>query len=92
MSVDEAMREIKAIERLIGPYEHFSYEAKKVLAALRDLKNALESMDEKSIKRIIREMSNIDELAAPYRGYDFVEETLVHAKKLLDELRKIVGE
>ncbi|MCX8171570.1 MAG: hypothetical protein N3E47_06345 [Candidatus Bathyarchaeota archaeon] len=92
MSVNEAMREIRAIESLIGPYEYYSYEARKVLTALRDLKNALEKMDKESIKRMIAEISNIDELAAPYRGYSFVEEALLHAKRLLSELKKIVGE
>ncbi|MEM2027121.1 MAG: hypothetical protein QXJ13_06845 [Candidatus Bathyarchaeia archaeon] len=92
MSVNEAMREIQAIESLIGPYEYFSYEARRVLTALRDLKSALERMDKESIRRMISEISNLDELAAPYRGYGFVEEALMHAKKLLSELRRIVGE
>lgn len=92
MSVNDAMREIQAIERLIQPYEYFSYEAKKGLSILRNLKNALERMDKEEIRKIINEMSNIEELAAPYRRYRFVEEALTHVKRLLEELRKIVCE
>ncbi|MBS7607187.1 hypothetical protein KEJ14_05055 [Candidatus Bathyarchaeota archaeon] len=92
MSVNTALREIEAIERLIGPYEFFSYEAKMVLTTLRNLREALNKMDRERIKQILNEMSNIEVAAAPYRGYGFVEEALEHAKKLSGELKKILGE
>ncbi|MEM2341795.1 MAG: hypothetical protein QXX94_05185 [Candidatus Bathyarchaeia archaeon] len=92
MSVSNALREIEAIERLIKPYEFFSYDAKRVLMSLKDLRDALNIMDKEKIKHKINEMSNIEVAAAPYRGYGFIEEALEHAKRLLDELKKIVGE
>jgi hypothetical protein len=92
MSVEGAMREIRAIEGLIEPYEYEAYEARRVLTALRDLKEALGKMDKERIKRVINEISGLEGLAAPYRGYGFVEEALLHARNLLNELKKIVGE
>jgi len=92
MSVSAALREIEAIEDLIGPYEFFSYDAKKVLMLLRDLRDALNRMDKDKIRQMITDISNIEVMAAPYRGYGFVEESIEHAKKLLNELKKIVGE
>lgn len=92
MSVNVALREIEAIEGLIGPYEFFSYEAKMVLTTLRKLRDALNNMDKERIKQILNEMSNIEAAAAPYRGYGFVEEALEHARKLSNELKKILGE
>ena len=92
MSVDVALREIEAIESLLGPYEFFSYDAKKVLKVLKELKEALNKMDKNQIKQFLKEISNIEETAAPYRGYGFVEEALEHAKKLLSELKNILGE
>jgi len=49
-------------------------------------------MDKNKIKQIMEEISNIEEIAAPYRGYGFVEESLKHAKKLLSELKNIIKE
>ncbi|MBS7648145.1 MAG: hypothetical protein ABIM44_04310 [candidate division WOR-3 bacterium] len=92
MSASIALREIEAIEGLIGPYEFFSYDAKRVLVTLRDLRDALNRMDKERIKKMIAEISNIEAVAAPYRGYEFVEEAIEHAKKLLNELKKIVSE
>ena len=92
MSVDKALQEIEAIEKLIGPYEFFSYDAKRVLNILKELKESLSGIDKNRIKQIMEEMLDIEEAAAPYRGYGFVEEALEHAKKLLDELKNIVGE
>ncbi|MBS7625157.1 hypothetical protein KEJ29_06235 [Candidatus Bathyarchaeota archaeon] len=92
MSVSDAMREIQAIKSLIGPYEYYSYEARRALNVLRDLERALERMDKESIKRFINDVANIEELAAPYRGYTFVEEALTHARELLNQLKRIVGE
>lgn len=92
MSVDVALREIDAIERLLGPYEFFSYDAKRFLEVLRKLKKALNEMDKGEIRRIAESMANVEEAAAPYRGYEFVEEALEHAKKLLSELKGILGD
>ncbi|MBS7651596.1 MAG: hypothetical protein QXD04_01100 [Candidatus Bathyarchaeia archaeon] len=90
MSVSEAIREIEAIEGLISPYAYYSYDAERVLAALRDLKDALNRMDKDRIRQIMEGLSNIESMAAPYRGYSFVEEALEHSKRLLTELTKIV--
>ncbi|MBS7637794.1 hypothetical protein KEJ49_02730 [Candidatus Bathyarchaeota archaeon] len=90
MSVSVAMHEIEAIEGLLSPYVYYSYEAERVLAALRELKDALNKMDKHRIRQVMEGLSNIESMAAPYRGYDFVEEALEHSKRLLDELRKIV--
>ncbi len=90
MSVVNALQEIEAIEGLIAPYAYYSYEAERVLGILRDLKEALNIMDRDKIREIIEGLSNIESMAAPYRGYGFVEEALEHSKKLLNELRKIV--
>lgn len=92
MSVNNALREIEAIEELLRPYEFFSYDARKVLESLRELKKALNEMDKAKIKQIAEEMSDIEETAAPYRGYSFVEESLEHAKKLRNELKNILEE
>jgi len=92
MSVNRALQEIEAIENLIGPYEFYSYDAKRILVSLRDLKDALKSMDKERIRQKINEMSNIEAVAAPYRGYGFVEEALEHGRRLSEELKKIVGE
>lgn len=90
MSVSGAMHEIEAIEVLISPYVYYSYDAERVLAALRELKDALNKMDKHRIRQVMEGLSNIESLAAPYRGYGFVEEALEHSKRLLIELRKIV--
>jgi len=90
--VNKALHEIGAIEELIEPYEFFSYDAKKVLKVLKELREALGEMDKNKIKQIMEEISNIEEIAAPYRGYGFVEESLKHAKKLLSELKNIIKE
>ena len=49
-------------------------------------------MDKNKIKQIMEEISNVEEIAASYRGYGFVEESLEHAKKLLSELKNIIKE
>lgn len=90
MSVSEAMREIEAIEELISPYIYYSYDAERLVTALRELKEALNAMDKNRIRQIMEGLSNIESMAAPYRGYSFVEEALEHSKKLLTELRKMV--
>jgi len=92
LGVNEALREIDAIENLLGPYEFFSHDAKKFLNVLRELKKVLGEMDKDRIRQIAKEMENIEEAAAPYRGYGFVEEALKHAKKLLSELKNILEE
>jgi hypothetical protein len=92
MSVNKALQEIESIEYLIGPYEFLSYDAKRILMSLRDLKDALKNMDKERIRQKINEMSNIEAAAAPYRGYGFVEEALEHARRLSEELKKITGE
>jgi hypothetical protein len=92
LSLNNALREIEAIEGLIGPYEYFSYDAKMFLNALRELREALNVMDKGKIKQIMDGLSRIEETAAPYRGYGFVEEAIQHSKKLLEELKRIVGE
>jgi hypothetical protein len=90
VSVDEAMREIKAIENLISPYAYYSYDAERLLAALGELKGALNAMDKERIRRVMEGLSDIESVAAPYRGYGFVEEALEHSKRLLGILRKMV--
>ena len=90
--MNKALHEIRAIEELIEPYEFFSHDAKKVLKVLKELREALSKMDKNKIKQIMEEISNIEEIAAPYRGYGFVEESLKHAKRLLSELKNIVKE
>ncbi|MBS7653690.1 hypothetical protein KEJ43_01260 [Candidatus Bathyarchaeota archaeon] len=92
MSVNNALREIETIEGLIGPYEYFSYDAKMFLNALRELREAINVMDKAKIKHRLGDLSRVEEAAAPYRGYGFVEEAIQHSKKLLEELKKIVGE
>ncbi len=93
MSVDAALREIEAIENMIKPYYSFSYyDARRFLTFLRDLRESLIRMDKEKLKESIVEISKIEAAAAPYRGYRFLEEALKHAKILLNELRKIIGE
>lgn len=84
------MREIEAIEGLISPYMYYSYDAERLMNALRELKEALNRMDRDRIREVMEVLSNIESMAAPYRGYDFVEEALEHSKRLLIELRKMV--
>jgi len=91
LSVENALREIEAIERLISPYKYSAYEATRVLQTLKDLKEALNKMDKEKIKQIMEDFSSLENAAAPYRGYRFVEEALQHAKKLHEELNKIVS-
>jgi len=90
LSVDKALEEISAIERLIKPYEYEAYEARKVLNDLATLREALTTMNKERIKTIAERMSKIEEQAAPYRGFGPVEEALRHAQKLREELSKLL--
>jgi len=90
LSVDKALEEISAIERLVKPYEYQVYEARKVLDDLADLRDALSKMDKKGIEDAVERISTLEAQAAPYRGYGAVEEALQHAKKLKEELKKFL--
>jgi hypothetical protein len=90
VSVDEAMHEIEAIESLISPYAYYSYDAERLLTTLRELRGALNAMDKERIRRVVEGLSDIESVAAPYRGYGFVEEALEHSKRLLGILSNMV--
>ena len=60
MSINNALEEISAIERLIKPYEYQAYEAKKVLSDLAALRKAITKMDKESIKNAIEKMSALE--------------------------------
>ena len=90
LSVDKALEEISAIERLIEPYRYEAYEAKRILNDLAALRDALGKMDKESIKSFTEKISTIEAEAAPYRGFGPVEEALEHARKLREELKKLL--
>lgn len=90
MSVNRALEEISAIERIIRPYEYQAYEARKVLDDLAALREALNKLNKEAIRASLEEISKIEAQAAPYRGFGPVEEALQHAQKLREELKKIL--
>jgi len=90
LSINNALEEISAIERLIKPYEYQAYEAKKVLSDLAALREAITKMDKESIKNAIEKISALEYEAAPYRGFGPVEEALQHARRLKEELKKLL--
>jgi len=90
LSVNKALEEISAIERLIKPYEYQAYEAGRVLNYLAALRDALGKMDKEGIKSALEKISTIEAEAAPYRGYEPVEEALQHARRLREELQKLL--
>ena len=90
MSVNKALEEISAIERLIQPYEYQAYEVRRVLNDLDALRNALSKMDKEQIKSAVEKISTLETEAAPYRGFGPVEEALQHAQRLREELKKLL--
>jgi len=90
LSVNKALEEISAIERLIRPYEYQAYEAKRALNDLAALRDALSKMDKKKIKSAAEKISTLETEAAPYRGFGPVEEALQHARRLREELEKLL--
>ncbi|RLI06156.1 hypothetical protein DRO22_01840 [Candidatus Bathyarchaeota archaeon] len=90
MSVEEALREISIIEDLVKPYEYQVYEARKVLDELAALRETLSKMDKKELEDAVKRISNLESQAAPYRGYEPVEEILQHAQRLREELKKLL--
>ena len=92
VGVGRALEEIDAIERLIRPYQYESYDARRVLDELSALREALSSMDVESIRGFIEKISRLEAQAEYYRGYSVVEEALKHARRLREELERLVGE
>jgi len=90
LSVNKALEEISAIERLIQPYEYQAYEVRRVLNDLDALRNALSKMDKEQIKSAVEKISTLETEAAPYRGFGPVEEALQHAQRLREELKKLL--
>ena len=90
LSVNKALEEISAIERLIRPYEYQAYEARKALNDLAALRDALSKMDKESIRSAAEKISTLEAEAAPYRGFGPVEEALRHARRLREELEKLL--
>ena len=90
LSVDIALEEISRIESLIKPYEYQAYEARETLRFLSDLRESLNRMDKEKLADALKNLRNIESRAMPYRGFDIVERALQHAKKLEEELKKIL--
>ena len=90
MSVNKALEEISAIERLIRPYEYQSYEAKRVLNDLAKLREALNKMDKEDIRSALEKISTLETYAEPYRYFGPVEEALRHAQRLREELKRLL--
>jgi len=90
LSVNRALEEISAIERLIRPYEYEAYEARRALNDLAALREALSRMDKESIRRAAEKILTLEAEAAPYRSFSFVEEALKHARRLREELKKLL--
>jgi len=90
MSVDKALEEISAIERVIKPYEYQSYEARRALNDLAALRDAIGKMDKKGIESAVKKISRLEAEAAPYRGFGPVEVALQHARRLREELKKLL--
>mgnify|MGYP005642581631 CR=1 FL=1 len=90
LSVDIALEEISRIESLIKPYEYQVYEARETLRFLSDLRESLNRMDKEKLADALKNLRNIESRAMPYRGFDIVERALQHAKKLEEELKKIL--
>jgi len=68
LSINNALEEISAIERLIKPYEYQAYEAKKMLSDLTALRKAITKMDKESIKNAIEKMSALEYEARALSG------------------------
>jgi hypothetical protein len=81
-SVDEALQEISAIERLIKPFESYTPDVKRVLDDLATLRSTIEKMDKVGIKQAVERISSLETEVTPYRGIDVVDEALQHAQKL----------
>ena len=92
VGAERALEEINAIETLIKPYRYESYDARRVLDELSALREALSSMDVESIRGFIEKILRLEAQAEYYRGYPVVEEALKHARRLREELKKLVGE
>ena len=92
MRLNKALEEISSIERIIKPYKYQVYEAEKALNSLADLREALSKMDKKTIENAIEKISELESQAEPYRGYEPVERALIHARRLREELRKLLGD
>jgi chaperonin cofactor prefoldin len=90
LSVNKALEEISAIERIVKPYEYQVYEAKRVLNDLAALREHLNEMSQESIRTALEILSKIESQAALYRGYGPVEAALKHGKRLEEELKKIL--
>jgi len=90
LSVNKALEEISAIERLIRPYEYEAYEARNTLNDLASLREALSRMNKESIRSAVERILTLEAYATPYRDFGPVEEALQHARRLREELKKLL--
>ena len=90
MSVNKALEEISVIENIIKPYEYQAYEARRVLNDLNALRDALSRMDKENIRSAVDKILELEAEATPYRSFRPIEEALQHARRLREELKKLL--
>ena len=87
-SVEEALREIDAIESIIRPYEYYTTDAANALRMLTTMKNLLREMNKENLEKALDLIKSLEDLGSMYRGYEPVEEASIHLSRLRNILKK----
>ena len=81
--VDEALKEIDAIESIIRPYDYYAADASNALRMLATMRNLLREVNEENLDKVLDLIKSLEDLGSMYRGYEPVEEASIHLNNCL---------